>query len=54
MSDDNFLYFGQNAAVGWIDMDTWDETHDAEASQGWCPAVIDTNGDGRIGPCQRP
>ena len=48
MSDDNFLYFGQNAVVGWIDMDTWDETHDAEASQGWCPAVIDTNGDGRI------
>ena len=48
MSDDNFLYFGNNNAVGWIDMDTWDETHDAEASQGWCPAVIDTNGDGRI------
>ena len=48
MSDDNFLYFGQNGAVGWIDMDTWDETHDAEASQGWCPAVIDTNLDGRI------
>ena len=36
MSDDNFLYFGNNNAVGWIDMDTWDETHDAEASQGWC------------------
>ena len=48
MSDDNFLYFGQNGAVGWIDMDMWDETHDAEASQGWCPAVIDTTGDGRI------
>ena len=48
MSEENFLYFGQTAAVGWIDMDTWDETHDAEASQGWCPAVIDTNGDGRI------
>ena len=48
MSEDNFLYFGQNGAVGWIDMDVWDETHDAEAAQGWCPAVIDTNGDGRI------
>ena len=48
MSEENFLYFDQTAAVGWIDMDTWDETHDAEASQGWCPAVIDTNGDGRI------
>ncbi len=48
MSDDNFLYFGQNDAVGWIDMDVWDETHDAEAAQGWCPAVVDTNGDGQI------
>ncbi len=48
MSDDNFLYFGQNDAVGWVDMDVWDETHDAEAAQGWCPAVVDTNGDGRI------
>ena len=48
MSDDNFFYFGQSGAVGWIDMDVWDETHDAEAAQGWCPAVIDTNNDGRI------
>ena len=48
MSADNFLYFGQTDVVGWIDMDVWDETHDAEASQGWCPAVVDTNGDGRI------
>ena len=29
-------------------MDTWDKTHDAEKSTGWCPAVIDTNGDGKI------
>ena len=31
-------------------MDTWDKTHEAEKSQGWCPAVIDSNGDGKIGP----
>lgn len=54
LSDDNFLYFGQTGAVGWIDIDTWDETHDAEASQGWCPAVIDTNGDGRISQWTEP
>jgi len=29
------------------DMNTWTKTHDAEKSTGWCPAVIDTNGDGR-------
>ena len=37
-----------NDAVGWISTEVWDETGDAEASQGWCPAVLDTNGDGAI------
>ena len=44
----NSIYFGMNGAVGWIDVNAWDKTHDAEASQGWCPAVLDTNGDGKI------
>jgi hypothetical protein len=48
ISKDNFIYFGFGAAVGWVDINTWDKTHDAEASQGWCPGVIDTNGDGKI------
>ena len=44
----NNIYFGMNGAVGWIDVNAWDKTHDAEASQGWCPAVLDTNADGKI------
>jgi hypothetical protein len=48
VSKDNFVYFGQNGAIGWIDLTAWQKTHDAEASQGWCPAVLDTNGDGKI------
>ncbi len=47
---DNNIYFGMTGAVGWIDVNTWEKTHDAEASQGWCPAVLDTNSDGRITP----
>jgi hypothetical protein len=35
--------------IGWINTRLWDETHDAEKSQGWCPAVVDTNGDGKAG-----
>lgn len=54
MSEDNVLYFGQSGAVGWIDMDVWDDTHDAEAAQGWCPAVIDTTADGRISEWTEP
>jgi hypothetical protein len=44
----NVIYFGQNNAVGWIDIGEYDKVKSAERAQGWCPAVIDTNGDGRI------
>ena len=47
-SEDNFAYYGTQGSIGWVDGNTWDKTHDAEKSQGWCPAVIDTNGDGKI------
>jgi len=46
--DKDSLVFGQNSAIGWVDTATFDKTHDAAASQGWCPAVLDTNGDGKI------
>jgi hypothetical protein len=36
--------------IGWIKTRVWDETHDAEKSQGWCPAVVDYNADGKAGP----
>jgi hypothetical protein len=48
IGDDNFIYFGIGSGIGWIDINTWDKTHNAEASQGWCPGVMDTNGDGKI------
>ena len=46
--DKDALIFGQTNAIGWLDTATFDKTHDAAASQGWCPAVLDTNGDGKI------
>ena len=48
IGENDVLYYGLTNAVGWIDMEIWDETQDAEAAQGWCPAVLDTNGDGEI------
>ena len=48
IGSDNFIYFGIGNGVGWIDINTWDRTHSAEASQGWCPGIVDTNGDGKI------
>ena len=50
ISDDDVIYYGFNGGLGWINIDIWDETQDAEAAQGWCPGVVDTNGDGLITP----
>jgi streptogramin lyase len=51
---DNTLYFsGDFDAVGWINTRQWDETHDWKKSIGWCPFVLDTNGDGKITPDYR-
>jgi hypothetical protein len=41
------LYFN-SGVIGWIDTKKYLETRDEKASQGWCPIVIDTNGDGKI------
>ena len=46
--DKGWIVFGQNNAIGWVDTVAFDKTHDAGASQGWCPAVLDTNDDGTI------
>jgi hypothetical protein len=46
--DKDALIFGQDNAVGWVDTVAFDKTRDAAASQGWCPGVVDTNGDGKI------
>jgi hypothetical protein len=44
------LYFNEYSGpvVGWIDTRVYDQTHDEQAAQGWCPQIVDTNGDGRI------
>lgn len=48
--EDNTLYFNEllGPMFGWINTRIWDETHDEQLAQGWCPQVIDTNGDGVI------
>jgi hypothetical protein len=53
-SNDDKMYFGLNSAVGWIDTRALDagslQAASSESAQGWCPGVLDTNGDGKIGP----
>ena len=47
--DGERLYLSSvSSVIGWLDVDVYEETGDAEAAQGWCPLIVDTNGDGRI------
>ncbi len=47
--DDNTLYLSSvSDVIGWINTRVYAETGDERASQGWCPTIVDTNGDGRI------
>ncbi len=47
-ASDTLWFSGDANVVGWLDTRMFDETGDERASQGWCPTVLDTNGDGRI------
>ena len=48
--DDDTLYLSSvSDVIGWINTRLYEETGDPEAAQGWCPTIVDTTGDGRIG-----
>ena len=46
--NDTLWFSGDGNSIGWIDTKLYDETGDEQFSQGWCPTVLDTNGDGKI------
>ena len=47
--EDNTLWFsGDGNVVGWLNTAVYDDTGDEQFAQGWCPTVLDTNGDGKI------
>jgi hypothetical protein len=45
----NTLWFSNPGGdvVGWLNTKMYDETHDAQKSQGWTALVLDTNGNGK-------
>lgn len=55
-NDDNDTLWssGDMNVVGWLDTKKLDETKDERASQGWCPTILDTNGDGKLGEYVEP
>ena len=47
-ADDTLWFSGDIDVVGWLNTRLYDRTGDEQAAQGWCPTVIDTNGDGAV------
>ena len=45
---------GGGPVVGWLNTRMFDETGDAQASQGWTPLILDTNGNGVRDPFVEP
>jgi hypothetical protein len=39
---------GGGGVIGWLDAKKFDATHDEQASQGWAPFILDTNGNGKV------
>jgi hypothetical protein len=46
--NDTVYFSGGGQVIGWLDTKLYDATGDERAAQGWCPTVLDTNGDGVI------
>ena len=47
--EERMLYFsGGGDVIGWLNTRLYDRSGDEQLSQGWCPMVVDTNGDGVI------
>jgi len=47
-ANDTLWLSGDSNAIGWLNTKRYDETGDERSSQGWCPTVLDTSGDGKI------
>ncbi|MEX2235086.1 MAG: hypothetical protein WD824_23180 [Cyclobacteriaceae bacterium] len=45
---------GGGEVIGWLDTKKYDETGDEEASQGWTPLILDTNGNGKRDKYKEP
>ena len=50
---DQTIFGSGGGMISWVNSKVFLETGDSEKAQGWCPAIIDYNGDGKIGAFTR-
>ena len=53
-NDPDETIYASSGRLGWVKTRTYLETRDIQKSTGWCPTILDTNGDGKIGAYTRP
>lgn len=46
--DDTLYLTGDIKVAAWVDTKRYDKTGDIKAATGWCPLVLDTNGNGKM------
>jgi hypothetical protein len=46
--EEKVFFSGGGATVPWVNVAVYDKTKDEKQAVGWCPTVIDSNGDGKI------
>lgn len=52
---DNTLWFsGGRGVVGYVNTKVYEQTGDSAKAQGWCPYILDTNGNGKVDAYTEP
>ena len=46
--NETVFFSGGGPTIPWVNSKVYDQTRDEKAAVGWCPTVLDTNGDGKI------
>jgi len=47
-AEEKVFFSGGGPTIPWVNVKVYDQTKDEKQAVGWCPTVIDTNGDGTI------
>jgi hypothetical protein len=50
LRQEHAVYERRHPVISWINTKVWDEDPRPKKATGWCPMVLDTNGDGKIDP----
>src|SRR5207237_119823 len=53
-ANDTLWLVGDSGALGWLNTKSFEATGDVANAQGWCPYILDTNGNGQLDAYTEP